>query len=149
MGEPRSELVLREHQGELLRDRHRPCGSVRLRRLSLAVAVDLVAEPELGVFKIVKTGIRPGQRERLREAGPGQTRNGEQRPVRLPRGPDGLLKFAPLEDPPALSLRWLRPVGGKHQRHRIRARPAKPASSIPVDAIRNAEDDSSAAAMRS
>jgi len=66
LGEPRPELVMHEHHGELLWDRHRACRSVRLRCLSIPVAVDLVAELELGVIEIGKTHVCPGQREELR-----------------------------------------------------------------------------------
>ena len=130
-----------EHQRQLVWDRHRACRSVRLGCLSAAVTVDLAAKLELSIIQVVETHIRPGQREDFREAGTGESRDREQRPVRLSRGLDRLLQLAALEDPPALPLRWLRPLGGKHQGHRIRARPSEPASRISVYAVRDAEDN--------
>jgi hypothetical protein len=141
LGESRRELVMSGHQGQLARDRHCSCRSVRLRRVSAAVTVDLATELELGLFEIAKSRIRQVNASSSERRAPVRGRDGEQRPVRLPRGPDGLLQFATLEDPPALSLRWPRPLRGKHEGHRIRARPTKPASGISLDAIRNAEDD--------
>lgn len=60
---PRSQLVMREHESQLLGDRHRASRSIRLRGLTVAVTVDLVAELELGVIKIEKTDLFRGQRE--------------------------------------------------------------------------------------
>jgi hypothetical protein len=90
-GEARSDLVLRKHESQLSRDRHRACRSVRLRRLSIAVTVDLIAKLELGLIEIVKSHVCPGQREQFREAGTGQSRDREQCSVRLPRRPNRLL----------------------------------------------------------
>jgi hypothetical protein len=103
-----------EHHGQLSWDRHCSCRSVRPRRLSAAVTVDSVADLELGLFEIAKSRIRPGQREQLREAGAGQSRDGEQRPVRLPRGPDGLLQIGRSRTP-VVSADDLAPTLSQHE----------------------------------
>ena len=63
LGETRRELVTHEDHCQLLRDRHCPRRTVRLRGPALAFAIDLPRELDLRVVEVLQANIRPGDRE--------------------------------------------------------------------------------------
>jgi hypothetical protein len=91
-----------QDRGELAGNRHSSRGAIRLGWTPVARPVDLEAKLELGVVEVIDADIRPRQPAQLRDTSSGERSHGEQRPVGLLSGSDGLLDLLGREDRPAL-----------------------------------------------
>jgi hypothetical protein len=72
---------------------------------------------------------------------PVRAATGEQCAMRLIGGGDGPLELTSLKEPRADAVRWPRSFGREHHGRRVRSGPAKPASRVAVDPIRDPGDD--------
>lgn len=100
----RGELVPHQHEAEFSRDRRGPCGAVGLRWSSIPAPVDLPAELDLGLVKIVDPHIGPGQSAKLRDSSACKSCDRKQRPERFARGRNRLLELLAVEDRSALRM---------------------------------------------